>query len=260
MKLRVLGCSGSDLPGHRLTSFLVNQTVLLDAGTVTAALSLEEQAAITDIFVSHPHLDHIKDILFLADNLIEFFASNERPPVNICGLPKVIESIATHLLNDTIWPDFTAIPKRAPVLTYKTLVPGDPCRAGGLTVAAFPVNHARSASGFVLWGENPGENLAYTGDTGPQDAFWESLTTLAFPVKNLITEASFPNSMTELALASKHLTPALLRRELEKLPYKPKIFIYHMKSPFSAHIQEDLQRDLAGFAYHLMREEETLHF
>jgi len=33
-----------------------------------------------------------------------------------------------------------------------------------------------------------------------------------------------------------------------------------MKSPFSAHIQEDLQRDLAGFAYHLMREEETLHF
>ena len=260
MKLRVLGCSGSDLPGHRLTSFLVNQTILLDAGTVTYALSLEKQAAITDIFVSHPHLDHIKDILFLADNLIEFFASNERPPVNIRGLPQVIDSIAEHLLNDTIWPDFTAIPRHAPVLTYKTMLPGEPCRVNGLTVTAFPVNHARSASGYVLQGDKPGENLAYTGDTGPQNAFWESLAALAFPVKNLITEASFPNSMEELALASKHLTPALLRRELEKLPYTPKIFIYHMKSPFSAQIQADLQRDLSGFAYHLMREEETLRF
>lgn len=260
MNLRVLGCSGSDLPGHRLTSFLIDKTILLDAGTVTAALSLAEQAAITDIFISHPHLDHIKDILFLADNLIEFFASNERPPVNIRGLPRVLESIAEHLLNDTIWPDFTAIPRHSPVLTYRPLAPGEPCRAGALTVAAYPVNHARCASGYVVWGEKPGENLAYTGDTGPQDAFWEALGGLGFPVQNLITEASFPNSMQELALASKHLTPALLRRELEKLPHKPKIFIYHLKSPFSAQIQEDLQRELAGYSYHLMHEEETLHF
>jgi cAMP phosphodiesterase len=260
MNLRVLGCSGSDLPGHHLTSFCINQTILLDAGTITAALALEEQAAITDIFVSHPHLDHIKDILFLADNLIEFFANGSRPPVNICGLPMVIEAIAEHLLNDTIWPDFTVIPKHSPVLTYQSLTPGDPYRTGGLTVAPFPVNHACCASGFVLWGEKPGENLAYTGDTGPQEEFWKSLAALDFPVKNLITEASFPNSMEELALASKHLTPKLLRRELEKLPYRPKIFIYHMKSPFSTQIQEELQQELAGFVYHLMREEETFQF
>ena len=83
MKLRVLGCSGSDLPGHHLTSFLINERILLDAGSVTSTLGLDEQAAITDICVTHPHLDHIKDILFLADNLIEFFGQNPRPPVNV---------------------------------------------------------------------------------------------------------------------------------------------------------------------------------
>lgn len=260
MKLRVLGCSGSDLPGHHLTSFLLNDHILLDAGSVTSNLALDEQAEITDIFVTHPHLDHIKDILFLADNLIEFFGQHARPPVNIRGLPDVLEAISTHLLNDTIWPDFTVIPASSPVLTYMPMNPRAIVNVGGLSFAACPVNHAKRASGFVAWGQEEGEALAYTGDTGPSPEWWDYLAAMPVPVKNIITEASFPNHLEELAAISKHLTPKLLRRELERLPYRPKVYIYHMKAPFSEQIQEELHLAMEGYSYHLLREGETFDF
>ena len=260
MKLRVLGCSGSDLPGHHLTSFLLNGHILMDAGSVTSNLSLDEQVRITDIFVTHAHLDHIKDILFLADNLIEFFGQHGRPPVNIRALPDVLEAISTHLLNDTIWPDFTVIPAKSPVLTLAPMPPQTPVTVGGLTFVNSPVNHARCASGFVVTGKGPDEILAYTGDTGHSPSWWTFLTSLPVQVKHVITEASFPNHLEDLATISKHLTPKLLRRELELLPYRPKVFIYHMKSPFSEQIQEELQLALDGYSYHLLREEEFFDF
>jgi len=260
MQLRVLGCSGSDLPGHHLTSFLLNGHILLDAGSVTSSLSLAEQSQITDIFVTHTHLDHIKDILFLADNLIEFFDQHDRPPLNIRGLPEVLEAIATHLLNDTIWPDFTVIPAKSPVLTYEPLPPKTSVALGDLLFTSCPVNHAKHASGFVVQGPNSGETLGYTGDTGPNAEWWTFLAGLDRPVKHLITEASFPNHLEELATVSKHLTPKLLQQELKKLSYKPKVFIYHMKSPFSEQIQEELQVALEGYSYHLLRESEVFDF
>jgi cAMP phosphodiesterase len=260
MLMRVLGCSGSDLPGHHLTSFLVNEHVLLDAGSVTSSLSLEEQAKITDIFVTHSHLDHIKDILFLADNLIEFFTDHQPPPVNIRGLPQVLEAIAAHLLNDTIWPDFTAIPPHAPVLTYAPMPPGQAVSTGGLCLVNHPVNHAKHSAGYVIRGQGPDEGLAYSGDTGPTDDWWHYLANLPAKIPNYLTEASFPNAMEEMALRSKHLTPGLLRQDLEKLPYRPKVFIYHMKAPFTPRIQEELHSALDGYHYHFLREGEVLKF
>lgn len=258
MNLRVLGCSGSDLPGHHLTSFLVNNTILLDAGSVTSAIDLAAQARLEHIFITHPHLDHIKDILFLADNLIEFFAGKKRPPLQIHGLPQVLDAIATHLLNDTIWPDFTVIPENSPVLTYAPMTPEVPVAVGGLTIAAFPVNHAKAASGFVLWEDGGAKNLAYTGDTGPCPEWWAFCNSLPFPLAHLITEASFPSDMEGLATASKHLTPRLLRAELARLHARPEIHIYHMKAPFAAQIQEELRTELADHTYHLLREHESI--
>ncbi len=258
MNLRVLGCSGSDLPGHHLTSFLVNDTILLDAGSVTAAIDLAAQARLEHIFVTHAHLDHIKDILFLADNLIEFFAGKHRPPLEIHGLPQVLDAIAAHLLNDTIWPDFTVIPEKSPVLTYAPMTPEVPVVIGDVTVTAFPVNHAKAASGFVLWEDGGAKNLAYTGDTGPCPAWWDYCDRLPFALSHLITEASFPSDMEALATASKHLTPKLLRNELARLRAKPEIHIYHMKAPFAAQIQEELRTELAGHTYHLLREHESI--
>ena len=40
MKVKILGCSGSEAIGHNPPGFLVNDTVMLDAGTITAIVSV----------------------------------------------------------------------------------------------------------------------------------------------------------------------------------------------------------------------------
>ena len=109
MKVKILGCSGSETIGHMPPGFLVNDVMMLDAGTITAALSIEAQSRITDVLISHTHLDHIKSVLFLADNII----GRIKKPVNIRAIPKVIDAIRKHLMNNIIWPDFTRIPTPA---------------------------------------------------------------------------------------------------------------------------------------------------
>jgi len=50
-------------------------------------------------------------------------------------------------------------------------------------------------------------------------------------VKALFVECSFPDDLQHLADASKHLTPAMLRLEIEKFPPEVPIYLYHMKPP-----------------------------
>ena len=59
MQIRVLGCSGSIAAGSRTTSFLLDDDVLIDAGTGVGDLTLDELARIDHIFISHSHLDHV---------------------------------------------------------------------------------------------------------------------------------------------------------------------------------------------------------
>ncbi len=70
MRLRVLGCSGGELPRHRTTCFLVDGKLAIDAGALTASLSLEELLAVDDIVLTHSHFDHVKDVPLLADLLV----------------------------------------------------------------------------------------------------------------------------------------------------------------------------------------------
>ena len=106
MKVKILGCSGSEAKGHNPPGFLVNDVMMLDAGTITAALDIDAQSRITDILISHTHLDHIKSLLFLADNII----GRIKKPVNIRSIPRVLDAIRKHVMNGLIWPDFTRIP------------------------------------------------------------------------------------------------------------------------------------------------------
>ena len=67
MQLRILGCHGGETPKHRTSSFLVGDEVAIDAGAITSSLSLGEQERIRSVLVSHPHMDHIRDLATLAD-------------------------------------------------------------------------------------------------------------------------------------------------------------------------------------------------
>ena len=71
MEVRVLGCYGGEMPGHRTTCILVNSHLLIDAGAVAAALPLKDQAKVEAVLLSHSHLDHVRDLPLLADNIFE---------------------------------------------------------------------------------------------------------------------------------------------------------------------------------------------
>jgi phosphoribosyl 1,2-cyclic phosphodiesterase len=70
MRIKVLGASGSEVPGHNCPAFLVDGTFLLDAGTIVLSLTIREQTGIRQILFTHAHFDHIKGIPFLVDNLV----------------------------------------------------------------------------------------------------------------------------------------------------------------------------------------------
>jgi cAMP phosphodiesterase len=147
MKVKILGCSGSETMGHNPPGFLVNDVMMLDAGTITAALTIDAQSKISDILISHTHIDHIKSILFLADNII----GRIRKPVNIRAIPEVIDAIRTHLMNNIIWPDFTVIPTaKNPVMKYVPMEVGKTVSVAGLKVKAIPMNHPVPAVGFLV--------------------------------------------------------------------------------------------------------------
>ncbi len=76
MQLRIMGCSGGEAEGERLTGLLINGTVAIDAGSITQALSVAEQIRIRHIFISHSHLDHICTLPFFTKNI---FGHNRDP-------------------------------------------------------------------------------------------------------------------------------------------------------------------------------------
>src|SRR5438093_11748392 len=138
MKLRVLGCYGGNIPGHGMTSFLVNDTVALDAGWVSGALSLKEQVKVKDVLISHSHLDHTCSLPFLIDN--NFSAPGFA--LRIYAIPEVVASMKNHLFNNHTWPDFTCLPNDlTPLLKLVEITPEQPFTINGLTVRPTLVSH-----------------------------------------------------------------------------------------------------------------------
>lgn len=235
MEIRVLGCHGADMPGYKTSSFLINKETLLDAGTVTSTLTLEEQGGLKNIFLTHPHFDHIKDILFLADNL----TGQNRNAINIISIPEVLNVLKTHVLNATIWPDFTAIPsEQKPILK---LVPIEECveySFNNLKVKAIKVSHTVDAVGYIV--KDDFGSLIYSGDTGPTEKIWQ-LSKEIENLKAVIIETSFPNRMEEMATKLGHLTASTLAEEIKKFNRDNiNIYVYHMKPQYIDEIKQEI--------------------
>ncbi|MGQ9693675.1 MAG: MBL fold metallo-hydrolase [Thermodesulfobacteriota bacterium] len=239
MEIRVLGCFGGELPGFRHCCLEINGRLLLDAGAITPVLNLREQKKIYYILVTHTHLDHIKDIPFLAANLIK--EKSLRRPVHIISTAPVIALIKTHLFNDALWPDFSALPTvEWPVLKFVEIKPEVDVQMGNYLIRAIPVNHPVPAVGyFVRQGKSA---IIYTGDTGPSDHIWE-VANQRPELKALLIETSFPNRLTAIAQESGHLTPRLLQKELIKLKRTDlTILLAHMKPQYLSFLRKEIKK------------------
>lgn len=223
MKVRVLGCSGGIGGSLRTTALLVDDDVLIDAGTGVGDLSMEALAKIDHIFVSHSHLDHVTSIPFLVDTVCWM----RRSPIVVYGIKETLDILRAHLFNWRIWPDFTQIPDaEKPFMVYREVRVGETVELDGRRFTPIPANHTVPAVGYKLQSQRG--TLIYTGDTAQNDELWEVVN--ATPdLKYLIIETAFSNKERDIAAASKHLCPQMLAEELGKMRVQPEVFITHLK-------------------------------
>jgi len=236
MQLRVLGCHGGETPKHRTSSFLVGDTVAIDAGAITSSLSLDEQERIRSVLVSHPHMDHVRDLATLADNRCQQGGST----LEIVGVAATIDALRTHFFNDILWPDFTRIDTMdGPTVRFVEVQPNRESHVDGYGVTPVMVNHTVDTSAFIIRQNN--SSIVYGGDTGPTDELWTRINALD-DLQALMMEVSFPNDEADLARSSKHLTPETLAAELGKLEHDDAlpILLYHIKPTFEARVLREL--------------------
>ncbi|HLG19863.1 MAG TPA: 3',5'-cyclic-nucleotide phosphodiesterase [Bdellovibrionota bacterium] len=238
MIFRVLGCSGSESDRNHPCSFLAGEKILVDMGSAASRLTIHEQTKITDVLLSHAHLDHTKDVAFFSENIF----SRIHSPVTVRGTPDTIRKLNEHLLNNEIWPDFSILPTVSnSVLKYETFEPGKPLRLDGVEVTSVPVNHPGGCVGFLF--KSATGTIVYSGDTGPTEDLWKEVNRRGKEIKGILLETSFPNRLQKVADVSGHHTPATMSQEVKKFSgIDCPIFVYHIKSPY----REETVRELEG--------------
>ncbi len=242
MWISILGCSGGIGPGNRTTSILVDDDILLDAGSGVGDLQLQQMSKIRHVFISHSHLDHIAFLPFLVDSIF----SQIKEPIQVYGLKETIQALRDHIFNWVVWPDFSELPtKEKPVMQFNIVEPYDRKEINGRSIEIIPVEHIVPGIGFIVTNEN-NKHFAFSGDTSTNDTLWEAINKLD-SLDALMIESGYPNSMDRLGKLAKHYTPNTLASDLKKLNHKPHLLISHIKPGLEIQISEDLHHDLQDY-------------
>ena len=253
MRIRILASSHDDSHDTQfLTSFLVNDTVAIDAGCVGFHGQPREQARIDHVFLTHSHADHVCSLPMLVTN-----AHDQRiHGVAVYGHDHVLDCLRSDVFNGRLWPDLLQLDgdgKR--FMRLQRLKSEEAVAADGLRVTPVYVDHVVPTFGYIV--EDDGATVVFCSDTGPTERIWE----VARGKPNLravFLGASFPDEMAELAGVAAHLTPSLFRGEVDKLATPVELVAVHIKPGLRKRVVEQLealdleslQIGVAGRDYH----------
>ena len=256
MQVRVLGCSGAIAKDCRTTSFLVDDDLLIDAGTGVGDLTLEQMAGIDDVLLTHSHLDHIAALPLMIDAI----ASRRAQPLRVHALRATIEALRAHVFNNVIWPDFASIPSReAPFVSFHDIAIGQTLQLGSRrpkAIEVLPAVHTVPAVGYAI--TSGAGCWVFTGDTERNPPFWDRVN--ALDVAMLVIETAFSDREKALAERSLHLSPASLVDELAHIApgRNYPIYITHTKPAETGEIMSQIDAITAdwqarGVAQHDIR-------
>lgn len=226
MRIRLLPSSaGRESQLQCLTSFLIDDQVAIDGGSIGFALAPGEIGAVRHIIVTHSHADHTASLpIYVAE---AFNVLND--PIIIYGSSEVIAALRKHVFNDDVWPDFEKIQLSngsGPTVEFCELQARQKLNIAGIDVTPIPVNHLVPTFGLLV--QNETAAVVFTSDTYTTDEIWTAAREIEH-LKAVFVDVSFPNEMGELAEVSKHLTPELLADELKKLDRDVEVYAVHIK-------------------------------
>ena len=237
MRIRVLGCSGGIGAGSRTSALLIDDDVLIDAGTGVGDLELKDIDSIRHVFLTHAHLDHIAGLPMLVDRL---FDEDFETPLTVYAREETLRALQDHLFNGVIWPDFAKLPSSEnPMLRYSVCSPGDTITIGHRDFYAIDVMHSVPSLGYTV--QNSGGAFAVSGDTKTNETLWPVLNACD-DLKVLVIEVSFPDEMKDLAAIAGHYTPTTLTNDLRQLKHDPEIWLTGMKPGEEARIYDQVMK------------------
>lgn len=242
MQIKILGCSGGIGENLRTTSFLVDDDILIDAGTGLGDLPLNQMTGIRHIFLTHSHMDHIAGLPLLADSM---FGVHQEPIV-VHALEKTVKALKVHIFNWVIWPDFSELPnKDRPCIRFEIMKPGEKVTIRKRQVEMIPVNHTVPGVGYCV--EDHRATVAFSGDTTTNDTLWEHLNAYT-RLDMLFIESAFADHDLEISRISKHYCPQLLAKDLQKLRHRPQLWLTHFKPGDEDLIYEQCVHAIEGFS------------
>jgi ribonuclease BN (tRNA processing enzyme) len=217
-----------------LTSYLINDSLAIDAGALAIGLSPEEQLRIRSIVITHAHLDHILSLpLYLTDLFDEL-----REPVNVYATESDFMAVQRHLLTDRVWITLETMKNsHTELIAYHPIKTGESFFAEGLKITPIPVTHTILTHGLIV--EDERSALLFTSDTSATERIWQ----LAQEQNNLravFIDLSFPNRLTDLARVSGHHSPMTLLEELPKIKSDVPIFAVHLKAAYRDQVEAEI--------------------
>jgi ribonuclease BN (tRNA processing enzyme) len=230
-----IDAEGRASPEQRLSCFVVDGRVCIDAGSIAIGLSAEERARVRDVVVTHPHMDHVATLPIFVDDL---FGSLEEP-VRVHATEVVCGLLERDVFNGTVYPPFQHFDNgRTRVMEFVPFREGGEFRVAHLTLKAVAVTHIVPTVGLVI--SDGARTLGFSSDTSSTEEFWRVVNREP-RLDALLVEASFPNSLKKLADVSGHLTPEALGAELRKLTHEDvDILAMHLKPSFRRQLVEEL--------------------
>jgi len=241
MEIQLLGAHNCESQNTKFVTLLIDDSLVLDAGGLTSSLSFPAQQKLEAILLTHQHYDHIRDVPAIAMN---FYLSGAT--INIYSILPVYEALTAHLLDGELYPNFLERPQGNPTIKFTMIEPYKAEQIEDYTIVAVPVNHSVPAVGYQITSPD-GRAVFYTGDTGTDLAeCWECVSP-----QLLIIEVTASNEYEEFGRESGHLTPSLLKQELEAFQelkgYLPRVVVVHM----SPALEKEIEAEIAAVAKEL---------
>jgi cAMP phosphodiesterase len=223
-------CSGAQF----LVSYLVDDAVAIDAGSLGLLADLRRQERVRHVVVTHEHIDHIATLPIFLENV---YAPGP-DCVELLATEDVLDFLHRDIFNGRVWPDFFALSTGDDRFVHGTpLTAHEPLTRAGLTLTPLPVSHVEGSLGVLV--DDGHAAVAFPSDTGPTDHFWRHIATCD-RLQAVFLEVSFPDGMADLAAVTGHHCPRSFAAEIRKLESDVRWIVVHRKARYAAEIAREL--------------------